>query len=103
MNDKFYNSQKWRKVSKLFLKSKHYICERCGGVGEIAHHKIYLDRWNVRNPEIALNMNDLECLCLACHNAEHGETGSATAAGIGFDEAGNVIYSPLIPPKKDND
>jgi len=99
MNDKFYNSQKWRKVSRLFLQSKYYICERCGGVGEVAHHKIYLDRWNVHNPEIALNTDYLECLCLACHNNEHGETGSATAAGISFDEAGNVKYSPLFPPK----
>jgi len=99
MNDKFYNSQKWRKVSRLFLQSKYYICERCGGVGEVAHHKIYLDRWNVHNPEIALNTDNLECLCLACHNSEHGETGSATAAGISFDEAGNVKYSPLFPPK----
>ena len=98
MNEKFYNSQKWRKVSKLFLQSKYYICERCGGVGEVAHHKIYLDRYNVRNPEIALSADNLECLCLACHNAEHGEAGSATAAGISFDSEGNVIYSSTYPP-----
>jgi len=88
----FYNSHKWRKLSKLFLQSKHYICERCGGVGEIAHHKIYLDKFNVRNPKIALNIELLECLCLTCHNSEHGgERNTATAAGIGFDGEGNVI------------
>jgi len=91
MNDKFYNSVKWRRVSKTFLMSKHYVCERCGGVGEVAHHKIRLDRFNVRKPEIALSMDNLECLCLACHNAEHGNAGSATAAGIGFDREGNII------------
>ena len=90
-NSSFYNSQKWRKLSKLFLQSKHYICERCGGAGEIAHHKIYLDNFNVHNPEIALNIELLECLCLTCHNSEHGGDNSATAAGIGFDGAGNVI------------
>jgi len=94
MNDKFYNSPQWRQVSKLFMQSKHYICERCGGVGEIAHHKIYLDRWNVRRPEIALSMDNLECLCLACHNVEHSGAGAATAAGVSFDAAGNVIYTP---------
>ena len=93
-NEKFYNSQKWRRVSKVFMQSKHYICERCGGVGEIAHHKIYLDRVNVHKPEISLNMDNLECLCLACHNAEHGATGSATAAGIEFDSNGDIIYIP---------
>ena len=91
MNEKFYNSQKWRRVSKVFLKSKRYICERCGGVGEMAHHKIRLTRWNVNNPNISLNIDNLECLCLACHNNEHGAAGSATAAGIGFDREGNVI------------
>ena len=98
-NDSFYNSRAWRRVSKVFLQSKHYICERCGGAGEIAHHKIYLDKWNIRQPEIALNMDNLECLCKACHNAEHNEMGSATADGISFDAEGNVIYSPLFPPK----
>ena len=91
MNDKFYNSPKWRRVSKTFLKSKYYICERCGGVGEVAHHKTYLDRWNVNNPQIALSMDNLECLCYGCHNAEHGSAGAATAAGIGFDREGNII------------
>jgi 5-methylcytosine-specific restriction endonuclease McrA len=94
--DKFYNSMQWRRVSKLFLKSKHYICERCGGVGELAHHKIRLDRFNVNKPEIALNFDNLECLCLSCHNSEHGETGSATAAGVSFDSAGNVVYVPAV-------
>ena len=99
MNDNFYNSPKWRKVSKLFLKSRYYICERCGGTGEIAHHKIYLDRWNIKNPEITLSMDNLECLCLACHNAEHNGAGSATAAGIEFDSKGDIIYIPPIPAK----
>ena len=90
-NHEFYNSPKWRKCSKLFLQSKHCICERCGGAGEIAHHKIHLDRWNVRRTEIALSMENLECLCLSCHNAAHGGAGAATAAGIAFDEKGNVI------------
>jgi hypothetical protein len=46
----------------------------------------------VRLPEIALNLDNLECLCLACHNAEHASAGSATAAGVSFDENGNVVY-----------
>ena len=38
----FYHSRAWRKLSKAFLMSKHYICERCGQPAEIAHHKQYL-------------------------------------------------------------
>jgi len=100
MNDAFYNSPKWRRVSKVFLASRHYICERCGGAGEVAHHKKRLTRWNINNPDIALNMADLECLCVECHYSEHSGS-SATAAGVSFDESGNVIYSPLFPPKID--
>lgn len=89
------------------MQARHYICERCGGTGEIAHHKIHLDRWNVHKPEIALSMENLECLCLACHNAAHGGAGTATAAGLCFDTAGNLLrrenISPLYPPKNDGD
>jgi len=91
MNE-FYNSQQWRRVSKLFLKSKHFICERCGGCGDVAHHKIHLNRWNVNNPDISLNMDNLECLCLACHNAIHSAS-KATAAGVCFDREGNLVKS----------
>ena len=101
-NYSFYNSQAWRRLSKLFLKSKYYICERCGGVGEIAHHKIHLNKINVRRPDIALNIDNLECLCKACHNAEHNSTGSATAAGISFDDNGDIVYTPTYPPRNDN-
>jgi 5-methylcytosine-specific restriction endonuclease McrA len=89
--NKFYNSVKWRKLSKLFMQSKYYVCERCGGVGEIAHHKIHLDRFNVHDVSIAYGFDNLECLCAACHLAEHRSVGSATAAGLGFDSAGNLI------------
>jgi 5-methylcytosine-specific restriction endonuclease McrA len=93
MNDSFYNSRAWRRVSRVFMQSKHYICERCGGAGEVAHHKVYLNRGNVGNVHITLSMDNLECLCKACHNAEHGSAASATAVGIAFDADGNVIES----------
>ncbi len=71
--------------------SKYYICERCGQPAEIAHHKRYITARNVNNPDIALNPANLEALCKNCHNTEHFGTGGATAAGIAFDENGNVI------------
>ncbi len=71
--------------------SKYYICERCGQPAEIAHHKIYLLPGNITNPDISLNPANLEALCMNCHNAEHFGTGGATAAGIVFDDNGNVI------------
>lgn len=87
----FYHSPQWRKLSRAFLLSRNYICQRCGAPAEIAHHKQHLTAANVSNPEISLNPNNLEALCLACHNAEHFSAGGATAAGLAFDGDGNLI------------
>ena len=43
------------------------------------------------DPNIALNPDNLEALCLDCHNREHFGTGGATAAGLVFDENGDLI------------
>ena len=87
----FYHSRAWRKLSKAFLMSKYYICERCGQPAEIAHHREYLTAENVNDPEIALNPKNLEALCQNCHNIEHFGTGGATAAGLAFDENGDIL------------
>lgn len=87
----FYRSRAWRKLSKTFLLSKNYICERCGQPAEIAHHRRYLTARNVLNTDISLNPENLEALCQNCHNAEHFGHGGATAAGLEFDGNGNLI------------
>lgn len=86
----FYNSKAWRKLSKAFLMSKHYICERCGQPAEIAHHRIHLTAENVLDPKISLNPENLEALCQNCHNMEHFGRGGATAAGLFFTENGDI-------------
>ena len=87
----FYHSAAWRKLSRVFLLSQNYICERCGKPAEIAHHRKYLTPANMNDPEISLNPSNLEALCMACHNAEHFGTGGAIAAGYEFDENGELI------------
>lgn len=89
----FYHSRQWRLLSKVFLMSKNYICERCGAPASIAHHKHYLTAANVTNPQISLNPSNLEALCMECHNREHFGTGGATAAGYTFDENGDLIQT----------
>ena len=83
----FYRSKAWQDVSRLYMTSKHYVCERCGGVGVICHHKKYITPWNVNDPATTLNMDNLECLCQECHNQEH----SAKVSRAIFDESGNMI------------
>lgn len=87
----FYHLAAWRKLSRAFLLSKYYICERCGKPAEIAHHKQYITPANIHNPEITLNPDNLEALCMASHNAEHFGAGGATAAGLTFNENGDIV------------
>ena len=87
----FYRSAAWRRLSRAFLLSKNYICERCGQAAEIAHHRQYLTPRNMNDADVALNPDNLEALCMACHNAEHFGAGGATAAGLTFNENGDIV------------
>jgi len=99
MNSAFYNSTAWRRLSRAFLCSKNYICERCGSLAEIAHHKTYLTAENVGDASISMNAELLEALCKNCHNTEHFGTGGAVLAGIALymltadKELGAEVYS----------
>lgn len=88
----FYESSAWKKCRKGFMQSKHYICERCGGSAYIAHHKVHITPRNINNLNIILNWDNLQALCLDCHNKIHAS--SATIDGVTFDDEGNLIYSP---------
>ena len=82
----FYQSAAWIKTSRAFMQSKAYICERCGGVATVAHHKKYLNAQNINDPAITLNWANLEALCYDCHAAEH----TLKKNKCYFDEAGNI-------------
>ena len=71
-NTAFYKGKAWRRVSAAYMASKCYICERCGKPASICHHRIWLNGSNVKDPYIALSFDNLEALCIECHNAEHG-------------------------------
>ena len=86
----FYKSKAWRKCRDGYMQSKNYICERCGGVAAICHHKTYLNDSNYDDPNISLNWSLLESLCIDCHNKEHFQT-NATEQGLTFDENGQLI------------
>ncbi|AWK50482.1 HNH endonuclease [Clostridium beijerinckii] len=87
----FYESSAWKKCRKGFMQSKHYICERCGGSAYITHHKQHITPTNINNLNIILNWDNLQALCLDCHNVVHGN--NATVNGISFDNEGNLIYT----------
>jgi len=86
-NTAFYNSKKWRTVSAAYMSSKNYICERCGSPAQICHHKTWLNAHNVHDPEIALNFDNLEAVCIECHNTIHAGDRNISI----FDDSGNVV------------
>lgn len=86
----FYKSAAWQRCRDGFIAYRRSIdggvCQRCHDQpGYIVHHKIYLSPANLRNPQIALNFDNLEFVCLDCHNLEH-QGGKRLLCG--FDENG---------------
>lgn len=80
------------------MMSQHYICERCGGVARVVHHKVYITPRNINDLAITLDWENLEALCMDCHNAEHIKGGSyerkpACQEGLEFDANGNLVES----------
>ncbi|MBQ1571005.1 MAG: HNH endonuclease [Clostridiales bacterium] len=73
---RFYKSKAWQKCRAGYAKSVGGLCERClsrGLIvpGDIVHHKCYLSAENIDDPNISLNWDNLEYLCISCHNAIH--------------------------------
>lgn len=87
----FYKSSAWKKCRASFIASRHGLCERCGGVGGICHHKVYLTPENINDPDVTLNWDNLELLCATCHQHEHFMKNSPTRDDVMFDENGDLI------------
>lgn len=89
----FYKSAAWKRCREGYIKKCGGLCERCLAKGlivpgYIVHHKIHLNADNVNEPSIALNYDNLEYLCLDCHNKEHF---GQNEKRYHIDENGNVI------------
>lgn len=67
------------------------ICERCGKRGTEVHHKIPLTDENLDDPNISLNLDNLELLCTECHNRERKEKEGSNPNEIEFLPNGDVI------------
>ena len=88
----FYNSKRWKDTQRIYKQSKYGICERCGRpCGTIVHHKIHLNETNINNPDITLNFDNLELLCIDCHNTEHIKKFKPTVEGLLFNARGELI------------
>ena len=86
----FYKSQAWDKCRTAYLSSVNHICERCGAPAVIVHHKTHLNESNYTDPDVSLNPDRLEALCIPCHNTEHYRI-DACEDGYTFDADGNLV------------
>jgi 5-methylcytosine-specific restriction protein A len=70
----FYNSASWALTRKAVLARDKHLCQTCLQKGILTpastvHHKVPIED----APEKALDMDNLETICRACHNLVHPE------------------------------
>ncbi len=66
--DSLYRSARWKKVRAIVLDRDGYSCVKCGRQRDlIVHHKIEV----TARPDLALTLDNLACLCRACHGRLH--------------------------------
>ena len=106
LRKEFYHSKAWQDVRKTIWLKQNLLCNRCkrpvyvDGISDplpkekrligIVHHKEYLDTSNIYDKNITLGVDNLEGLCIGCHNKEHTQT-SAVRKDYMFDDEGNLV------------
>lgn len=89
---KKYKSKRWQKLRKQ-KKLLNPFCERCLDKGiytpaYIVHHKEYITDKNYEDDNVFFNIDNLESLCLQCHNTEH----FGTKLEYTFNENGDIVW-----------
>lgn len=72
----FYHSKAWKDCRAAYMHKVCGLCEECAKQGivkaaDIVHHKIELDDDKARDPDISLNFDNLQAVCIDCHNRIH--------------------------------
>ena len=92
----FYNSRAWQQCRTSYKANVHGLCEECLKhnkiePGYILDHIIELTPENINNPDISLNHDNLQYLCLICHNKKTFGNNDITVDGLRFNEYGDLI------------
>lgn len=87
----FYKTQAWVKCRDTYLASVGGLCEKCKEHGlirpaEVVHHKIHINVYNLDDPNVTLNWDNLIALCAKHHAMEHKKV----PARYIIDELGRV-------------
>lgn len=94
---KFYKSKAWQKCRASFISSRVSVdgamCQHCKNKpGYIVDHIEEISPLNINDPTITLSHDNLQFLCLSCHNTKHFGNGEGIIReGLSFDKDGNII------------
>ena len=91
VGDEIYHTTAWRKLRRYYFEAQHGICEWCGMPGKIVDHIEPITLENKNDPDITHNIDNLQLLCLNCHNRKTFKKYYSTRNGFAFDEQGNLI------------
>lgn len=98
---KFYDSKPWKLLREDAKERDNYECQECKRQGNVTidtneysksakRKKIQLVVHHVKEienyPELALELDNLETVCVDCHNKEHGRDFKATKNKWADDE-----------------
>lgn len=93
---RFYNSKQWKLCRNSFIAHRVSIdggmCQNCRkSLGFIVDHIIELTPVNIYDPCISLGHDNLQYLCLECHNTKTFGKDQSIREGFTFDETGMII------------
>ncbi|UII58110.1 HNH endonuclease (plasmid) [Cytobacillus spongiae] len=86
---KFYDSKEWKLIREEVKKRDNYECQECKRQGRVTidtneysesarRKKIQLIVHHIKelehHPDLALEEDNLETICVDCHNKEHGRS-----------------------------
>jgi 5-methylcytosine-specific restriction enzyme A len=69
---KFYKSKEWKELRLQALERDRHECQSCRRKGRYRRAKNVHHIKDVKtHPELALDLDNLESICIQCHNDEH--------------------------------
>lgn len=101
--EQFYKSKQWESFRKVIIEQRtdpdgFVRCAICGKpivkrYDLIIHHKQELSEANVNDAMIALNPDNVECICFRCHNKVHERFGfNTTSAARSHRKTVYIVY-----------
>lgn len=84
---KFYKSKEWLSLRKKALKRDNHECQLCKDNGK--YHKaenVHHMKEVKTHPHLALDLDNLQCLCITCHNDVHDRLDVTRANKYADDE-----------------